>query len=207
MAIEKGVEAVERHTTGARTYGGGSTMPSQATGRSSCMEGFLKGGPLPVGVNMALGYLGALPPLGFGYGRQKVTQPCKRSNRSSNQRSFGTVSIPILERDSPSVTPLNALPGMSFLPIPFLFIPIYTTRLEELGRENQLLSLFSVHGLRHGRNNALLDNDTRLGRVLERLLGHPLGTDRQPERTLVLLLRFEGVRQSRSKILVVLQQS
>ena len=60
------------------------------------------------------------------------------------------------------------------------------------------------HGLRHGRDDALLDNDPRLRRPLERLLGAPLGSDRQPQRTLVLLLALEGKRQLRGEVLVVL---
>jgi len=59
-------------------------------------------------------------------------------------------------------------------------------------------------GLGHGRDDALLHEHTRLGAVLEGLLGGPLGADGQAEGALVLLARLEGVGELRGEVPVVL---
>ena len=55
-------------------------------------------------------------------------------------------------------------------------------------------STISHHGLRHGCDEALPDNNPRHGRLLERLGGAPLRPDWQPQRPLVLLLALERER-------------
>jgi hypothetical protein len=59
--------------------------------------------------------------------------------------------------------------------------------------------------LRHGRDNALLHEHTRLGSVLERLLCLPLWSDRQTQRALVLLPGLEGVRELVCEVAIVLR--
>jgi len=54
--------------------------------------------------------------------------------------------------------------------------------------------LSSQYGLRHGGNNALLDDDPRLGGVLEGLLGRPLRAQGQSETPLVLMPVFKPER-------------
>ena len=61
------------------------------------------------------------------------------------------------------------------------------------------------HGLGHGGDDALLDDDPGLGGVLEGLLGGPLTAHGQPERALVLLPGLERMRQLRGEELVVLR--
>lgn len=57
---------------------------------------------------------------------------------------------------------------------------------------------------RHGRNDALLDNDPRLRRLLERLLGHPFRTNWHAQGPLVLLSGLEGMWKLGGEILFVL---
>lgn len=60
------------------------------------------------------------------------------------------------------------------------------------------------HRLLHRLDDALLDHNARLGRRLESLLCRPFRTDRDTERSLVLLLRLEGVRELIGQVLVIL---
>lgn len=60
------------------------------------------------------------------------------------------------------------------------------------------------HGLLHRFDDALLDHNARLRRRLESLFCRPLGANWDTERSLVLLLRLERVRELSGQVLVVL---
>ena len=57
---------------------------------------------------------------------------------------------------------------------------------------------------RHGSDDALLDHHPGLGGILEGLLGRPLWSDRESQRSLVLLSGLEGMREARCEVLDIL---
>lgn len=57
---------------------------------------------------------------------------------------------------------------------------------------------------RHGSDDTLLDHHPGLGGILEGLLRRPLWSDRESQRSLVLLSGLEGMREARCEVLDIL---